>query len=232
MSGLRGRRRTTPSEWLIGIGFSLLAVLAALALLAPASWRRAIGERDLPLLSVDESWTEIGQGDSPLEVFLRFVAHHEIYDQAGNWRGPGVTGLVAGRNGIHRLSREPDSFAVWFAHQSEGPWLPVGGGRSIEGLVPAADGVLAWGENLGWVRGATAVWREWPHGFKPRGVAPLSSGGYLAWDDRTLYVARTFADPPVTMNSSGALTGVVEGIDEPGVLWLLQGSKARRFRLR
>lgn len=232
MSSLKVRRGTTVSEWFIGIGFTLLAVLAALALLAPHSWRRALEERGLPLRSVDESWVEIGPENAPLEAFLQFVTHQAIYDQAGNWRGAGGQGLVAGRSGLYRLSREPNSFAIWFARQREGPWLPVGGGRQIEGLVEAPGGVLAWGENLGRVHGATATWREWPQGFKPLGVASLSSGGYLSWNDRILYVARTFDEPPVAMSSPGTLTRVLEGLDEPGVLWLLQGAKARRFRLR
>jgi hypothetical protein len=226
------RRQTSVSEWLIGIGVTLLAVLAALALLAPASWRRAFEERDLPLRTVDEGWVGIGPTNAPLQAFLRFATHQAIYDQAGNWRGALEPGLVSARSGHYRFSREPNTFAIWFARQPEGPWLPVGGGRRVQGLVQTARGVLAWGENVGLVHETTAVWREWPRGFKPLGVASLSSGGYLAWDDRTLYVARTFNETPVGMQSPGPLTGVLEGIDEPRVLWLVQGEKARRFRLR
>ncbi len=142
MSRLKVRRQTTASEWFIGIGFTLLAVLAALALLAPASWRRAVEERDLPLSTVDEVWVEVGDPNTPLEAFLRFVRHEAIYDPAGNWRGAREPGLVGGRYGLYRFSREPDSFAIWFARQPEGPWLPVGGGRRIEGLVQTARGVL------------------------------------------------------------------------------------------
>ena len=89
MSGLKRRRQTTVAEWLIGIGFTLVAVLAALALLAPPAWQRALEERDAPLRSVDESWVEIGPASPPLEAFLRFVTQQAIHDQAGKWRGAG-----------------------------------------------------------------------------------------------------------------------------------------------
>lgn len=230
MPGLKAQRRTRFSEWLIGIGFSVLAALAALALLAPLSWRTVLEERNWPLRSLDAGFAEIGDRSVSLQAFLWFQTSRTLNDQAD--AGRGRLGSVSRPEGVYRLSSEASRFALWFARQPEGPWLPVGGGRGIEGLVGAGKGVLAWGENVGRVQGTSAVWRDWPKGFKPTSVAPLSTGGYIAWNERVLYVARTLDAVPLGMPSPAPLTGMIEGIDQPGVVWLLAGSRARRYRLR
>ena len=145
-------------------------------------------------------------------------------------RAPGR--VSATERGFYRLVETKTGFPLWFAVRPEGPWLPIGGGQNVVGLTSSKDGVIAWGRNVGRIVDSTPTWREWPAGFIPTSVGALSTGGFIAWNDARMYVARTFDSPLVEMPLPGRIREFIEGIDAPGIIWLLEGNHARRFALR
>ena len=140
--------------------------------------------------------------------------------------------LFATALGFYRVVETKTGFPLWFAKQPEGPWLPIGGGRDITGVATSKDQVIAWGRNVGLLVGSTPTWRDWPPGFFPTSVSALSTGGFIAWNDAFMHVARTFEGPMEAMPLPGRIREFVEGIDAPGVLWFVEGNHARRFALR
>ena len=138
----------------------------------------------------------------------------------------------ATERGLYRLIETKTGFPLWFAARPEGPWLPIGGGRNIAGVAALKDGVIAWGRNVGRIVDSTSTWREWPPGFIPTSLGALSTGGFIAWNDAKMFVARAFDAPFVEMPMPGHISNLIEGIDAPGVLWLVEGNHARRFALR
>lgn len=161
------------------------------------------------------------------------LADGALLDREGQLVAPRPPGnLLVTERGFYRLVETKTAFPLWFATRPEGPWLPIGGGRDIEGLATSKEGVIAWGRNVGRLVDSVPSWREWPRGFVPTSVGTLSAGGFIAWNDVRMYVASTFDAPMVEMPLPGRIREVVEGIDAPGVVWFVEGNHARRYALR